>query len=619
MYRLLILLFIAFLVRLLFIGNPGFVADVAFWKSWSLAAADHGIVWTAHNTNINYPPGFIYILWIMGKVYSLFANPHDFNSYWNTNNFLFLLISKMPAIIADLVIGGLIYWFFSQPAGGASGSSRGGMFFEHAHLSDLGGAQKNKPTSANNNRQNRLLKIATPLLLSSLFLFNPVTILDSAVWGQVESFGILFTLLAVILIYYKKPTSASILFTIGTFMKLQNIIYIPLFYLFIFRFFDFKALVKSISASIIVFIIIIFPFLRVHDMDRVIFLMTLNNDYFPWLSLHAHNPWWIIAGGNMLSPDKILTIGIINAKTLGLILFSSIYLFLTILIIKKPTIRNFIASLAVAIFAFFLLTTQSHERYSYPVLIWLIMLIPFLHSTKWRNFAYILFGLFTIAIFYNMHEGLIANYPNGFGFLVPITTPLTNNLNAIFMVILFFSLLPFVATEISLIYLSLPPAFIFLSIIFLNFSYILNGRVYLTALKPISVRQDFGTVQYNRSVNSYLGPKNWNVLSSNYFFYTKGIGTHANSELVFDLNKKFSRFSSDFGIDSEANDKASVIFKIVGDNRELYASPKLGRFDFPHHADTDIKGVKYLTLIVNDAGDGINNDHADWLNPVLYK
>ena len=45
----------------------------------------------------------------------------------------------------------------------------------------------------------------------------------------------------------------------------------------------------------------------------------------------------------------------------------------------------------------------------------------------------------------------------------------------------------------------------------------------------------------------------------------------------------------------------------------------MGRFDFPKHIEIDILGVKYLGLVTTDAGDGINSDHADWLNPVLYR
>ena len=99
-----LVIFAGLLIRIILIGNPGFLADVAFWKSWSLAASDHGIVWTVFNTNINYPPGFIYVLWLMGKLYALLGNPHDYNTFWRENNFLFLLVSKSFAIVADTAI-----------------------------------------------------------------------------------------------------------------------------------------------------------------------------------------------------------------------------------------------------------------------------------------------------------------------------------------------------------------------------------------------------------------------------------------------------------------------------------------------------------------------------------
>src|SRR5438046_3094750 len=106
---LLIVLFLGLLVRFILIGNTGFIADISFWKSWALGAIDHGIVWTSHNTNINYPPGFIYMLWLMGKIYSLFADPHNYNDYWRENNFAFLLASKSIAIVSDVAVFFLIY------------------------------------------------------------------------------------------------------------------------------------------------------------------------------------------------------------------------------------------------------------------------------------------------------------------------------------------------------------------------------------------------------------------------------------------------------------------------------------------------------------------------------
>ncbi len=593
----LFVLFIGLIIRLLLVGNTGFIADISFWKSWSLAALDHGVVWTTQNTNINYPPGFIYVLWLMGKLYSIFGDPHNFNTFWKENNFGFLLASKSIAIFSDVIIACLIYKFTSK----------------------------------------------RKLLLSSIFFLSPIVIIDSALWGQVESFGLLFTVLAIILIFHKRPLIATSLFTVGFLMKLQNIIFIPIFFLFIFRYFDLKTLIKTLAVATITFFAVNLPFVLQNEMKQVLYLMTVNSDYFPWLSLNANNLWWIVANASgMQISDRITVLGILNAKTVGLLIFSMWYLVCSILVFLRPTPRNFLLSLTVAIFAFFLFTTQSHERYSYPVVVLLLFLYPFIESVKREAFSvkekkgfltlsafrfplstkhfWIIYGLLTVTIFFNMHMGLVYNYPqNGFALLTRITTLPATILNSYALIILFLLLLPYIFSQISIFFLFISFLFCLLSFLVLNSPYIFKKQVSLTNYKPVITKQDFGILQVNRAVNSASDWKSWNRLSNNYFYYRKGFGTHANSNLVFDIDKKYSKFTTDVGVDTEADTTASVIFRIFADGKELYKSKKMGRFDYPEHVELEISNVKHIGLVVEDAGDGINNDHADWLNPVLYK
>ena len=407
----LFVLFAGLVIRLILVGNPGFEADISFWKSWGLAALDHGIVWTSLNTNINYPPGFIYILWLMAKIYSLFADPRDYNSFWQVNNFAFLFAAKSIAIAADIAIACLIYRLFSQK-------------------------EKLKQLGANILNYKFL-----PLILASVFYLNPVVIIDSALWGQVESFGLLFTLSAVIILFYKKPLLATAVFAVGPLLKLQNIIFIPIYFIFIWRFFDIKTLIKSVGIFILVFFATVLPFILAGQMNQVLNLLTVNSDYFPWLSLNAHNLWWIVAGARgMEISDKITVLGILNAKRTGLLLFASSYLLACLLTYFKPTARNFLLSLTFAVFSFFLFTTQSHERYSYPVIVLLLFLNPFILKSKILNlksniYFWLIYFLFTANIFFNIHTGLILNYPqNGISLLTSITTPTTTIANSYFSI-----------------------------------------------------------------------------------------------------------------------------------------------------------------------------------------
>lgn len=665
----LLALFAGLLLRILLIGNPGFVADESFWKSWSMAASDHGIVWTAHNTNINYPPGFIYVLWFMGKLYSFIGDPHDYNTFWRENNFGFLLASKSVGIIADIAVALLLFWFFSQ-------KDKLRKLGASLLTTDDGG---DKPVRSLGNKIIAFSKANLPFLLASIFFLNPIVIIDSALWGQVESYGILFTLVAIILIFYGRPVLASAIFTVGCLMKLQNIIYIPLFYLFIFRYYDLKTVIRSLASSALAFFVVSLPFIMANDLKEVLYLMTVNNDYFPWLSLNAHNLWWIVAGAKgMQVTDKITIWGILNAKMFGNILFASTYLLSAILIFRKPQPRNLLIGLTAGIFAFYLFMTESHERYSYPVIVFLLLFYPFLgntvnikissveyplttgnilkkiknyllilfsvmtnkavelsrqvtekikknkevnHIDRWVIYFWIIYILFTVNIFFNIHMGLILNYPyNGFNSLTKISTLPMSILNSYVSIAMYLLLMPFILTQISKWYVAVCAGVFLAGVLGMNASFLLGKPLSLTVFKPVLMKQDYGVVQYNMSVNAYNGWKSWSRLSDDYMYYRKGFGSHANSNLVFDINRNFSRFTTDFGVDTEAPTAASVQYKIYGDGKELFSTTKnLGRFDFPGHAEVNISGVKYLGLVITDGGDGINSDHADWFNPVLYR
>ena len=105
-----VLLAIAFLLRLVLIPNPGFEADISFWKSWGLATLDFGVIQGLPLTNFNYPTPFAYVLGFMVWIYRLFADPHNFNEFWDNANLLFLTIAKAFPILADFGIAGVFLY-----------------------------------------------------------------------------------------------------------------------------------------------------------------------------------------------------------------------------------------------------------------------------------------------------------------------------------------------------------------------------------------------------------------------------------------------------------------------------------------------------------------------------
>jgi hypothetical protein len=628
-YFLFLLLAIALLIRVAFIPNPGFEADVSFWKGWGLAAADKGAVWSMLNTNNNYPTPFSYQLGAMVIIYRfLGGNPWNFNDYWSNNNTKFLLASKLWPIVADFAIAGLFIFI---------GKRRKQLGFI--------------PVEEDTSPVKRFVpKILRPLLkeehlftfLAFAYLFNPVSIMDGAWWGQVDSVGVIFFLLAILAVLYKKPYIAGVIFMFSMMTKLQNMIYGPLLFAYIWQIFGLPGLLLSGAGAVTGFFGFNIEFLLSHNMNRVIGSLVNNYDYFPWMSLHAYNPWWIAAKGNgMQVSDKLLTIGITTAQKLGTALFSASYLialltviqttFLGMLFPKKKklqteqgtitpeSIYHLFLGLSIVNAGFFLFQTESHERYAFPLSVFLLFLMPFL-SQKRRIIFFIAYVLWSILYFFNLHCAFAVNYPlDVIQFLIPYAKPGPTMMVGAILTLTFFAFIFFFAKQIKTLPFLAASALVIGMIGMGNLSFFLGKPIRLSDLKPIATFQGFGQRMKDMPVNASYGPKSWTFLSDNYAFFRHGIGTHAISEIRYDIGGKFKTFETDYGVDTEAGTAASVVFEIWGDGKSLFVSEKMGRFDMPKHATVSIVGVKTLTLIVRDGGDGNRDDHADWLNPILYQ
>ena len=100
--------------------------------------------------------------------------------------------------------------------------------------------------------------------------------------------------------------------------------------------------------------------------------------------------------------------------------------------------------------------------------------------------------------------------------------------------------------------------------------------------------------------------------------YIEGIGTHAESVLPISLNTPCDSFITEVGVDDEVGTKGSVIFQVWGDGKLLAKSGVMHGGDKADTLSTKLKGIKQLVLIVTDAGDGIDFDHADWIDPEIF-
>ncbi len=132
--------------------------------------------------------------------------------------------------------------------------------------------------------------------------------------------------------------------------------------------------------------------------------------------------------------------------------------------------------------------------------------------------------------------------------------------------------------------------------------------VRLDELDLTNVRQSWGAPHANQSVTGQ-------PLAIGGQSYDHGLGTHAASVLYVDLAGRAQRFTARVGVDNDCEEpRGTVLFRIVGDGRLLWKSPVLRSREPAASVDLKLDGIKTLVLIVNEAGDGIDFDHADWVD-----
>ncbi len=130
--------------------------------------------------------------------------------------------------------------------------------------------------------------------------------------------------------------------------------------------------------------------------------------------------------------------------------------------------------------------------------------------------------------------------------------------------------------------------------------------VYLSDLSWTSATCGYGTIQLDRSIDR-------NPITVGGITYEKGIGTHAQSEIVYQLNGMYDLFSCVVGIDDEAD--GAVQFKVYGDTSILFTSRVLN-YGESVKCEVSVQGFSQLRLVAEE-GQSNYSDHADWADAKL--
>ncbi|WP_169603669.1 glycosyltransferase 87 family protein [Methylococcus geothermalis] len=334
-----------------FKGHP---IDVGTFSAWAGHAAEGLLSFYSPGYFADYPPGYIYVLWLIGKSRALLQTGFD------TPEFLVML--KFPAIAADLATIGVIHHLATEQGHGR----------------------------------------AKALTLAALYAFNPAVIADSAVWGQVDSVLTLFVLLGVLWLE-RRPAASGAAFAAALLVKPQALIFAPVPLLWLgnqlFRRHTAAELSLFMPAAILVFALGVLPFAAENGPAWVVEKYASTLASYPYASLNAANVFALV-GGN--GADAAQTALFLSFETWG-----TVFLFVILGWAAWLAWRGLTASDCVYLAAFlpvsvYLWSIKMHERYLFPAL---AMLLAYHILSRDRRALWLFLG-FSAMLFVSMAQVL---------------------------------------------------------------------------------------------------------------------------------------------------------------------------------------------------------------------
>ncbi|NNE29052.1 MAG: hypothetical protein HKN16_05425, partial [Saprospiraceae bacterium] len=126
----------------------------------------------------------------------------------------------------------------------------------------------------------------------------------------------------------------------------------------------------------------------------------------------------------------------------------------------------------------------------------------------------------------------------------------------------------------------------------------------------------WGPVEINQDVGD-IGEGDGQAILIGGIPFSRGLGTHAYSEVAYNLDCKYDVFSASIGISSRTCLEGSVLFEVWVDQELNFRSDTLRPGDAPEFISLDVGYANRLLLRTMDAGDGTKCDHGNWANAQL--
>ena len=314
-----VILAAALLFRIIFSNAiEGHKTDIACFKQWAEHIAKVGTQsFYSPEYFADYPPLYMLVLYIIGLMEKLFKLTY--------NSPIFTTLIKFPAMLADVVLVGIIYY---------EGKVRIG---------------KNAATA-----------------FALLIAFSPAIIINSTFWGQIDSLFALFLVASLICLYKEKFYLAAFLYIVCALIKPQAFIIAPVYLCAYFATKDWKMIGKSILIAIATTIITTLPFTNNFNFMWLVEKYQKTLASYPYATVNAYNlyalfgyNWKPLTAKFMFLPVSFWSTAVILLTTIG-----SIYFYIK----AKDKSKLFYMGYLI-ITTIFTLGAKMHERYLFPALI----------------------------------------------------------------------------------------------------------------------------------------------------------------------------------------------------------------------------------------------------------
>ncbi|MCG8405536.1 MAG: hypothetical protein MI923_10100 [Phycisphaerales bacterium] len=369
-------------VRLPWLSSPGFVIDQAYFVQWSEISRSPsqcnppGGLGSVYQKKIvseqywcNYPPVYILCLRVLAGLYDILA-PADHaldaqlvryvaNMDTSAPTRLAYALYKIPAVAADVILAALLFLLLVR----------------------------RRPW-----RQ--------ALAVAALYGLMPAVIHNSTIWGQVDAIPTLLLVISLEMARRRQLVWMTIVAALAVLTKAQSVMMAPLWLVVAIGWgrWDGRRWLAMLGSGLAVVVVVLFPFRFSLDGVAEAYLGAAN--YYPFTHLNGFSAWFL---KTPMTEPHLAEMSIWYASDLepgflgvrlrhwGLIGVFAVWAYAVVMLWRRRCDDHTLAWAArVLPLAFFLWSTQMHERYLFPAIgVWAW---SFYHSRRWW-LAWIAIGL----------------------------------------------------------------------------------------------------------------------------------------------------------------------------------------------------------------------------------